>query len=65
MIAGELSGATVLIGSFSSVSVTFAVPKSNAASLPILNDFIHEAKHDGAIADVIKRAGLQGVRLAR
>ena len=65
LIAGELPGATVLVGRFSSVSITFAVPKSNAASLPILNDFIHEAKHDGAIADVIKRAGLRGVRLTR
>jgi polar amino acid transport system substrate-binding protein len=65
LIAAEIPGATVLVGHFSSVNMTFAVPKSNAAALSFLNDFIHDAKHDGVIADAIKRAGLLGVRPAR
>ena len=61
-IAAELPGAVVLVGRFSSIQMSFAVPKSNAAALSILNDFILKAKKDGTIADVIKRAGLRGVR---
>jgi polar amino acid transport system substrate-binding protein len=64
-IADELPGATVLVGRFSSVQMSFAVPKSNAAALSSLNDFIRKAKHDGIIADLIKRAGLRGVRSGR
>ena len=65
LIAAEIPGATVLVGHFSSVNMTFAVPKSNAAALSTLNEFIHDAKHDGVIADAIKHAGLLGVRPAR
>jgi polar amino acid transport system substrate-binding protein len=64
-IAAELPGAVVLVGRFSSIQMSFAVSKSNAAALSILNDFILKAEHDGMIADVIKRAGLQGVRPGR
>jgi polar amino acid transport system substrate-binding protein len=65
LIAAEIPGATVLVGHFSSVNMTCAVPKSNAAALSTLNKFIHDAKHDGVIADAIKQAGLLGVRPAR
>jgi len=63
LIAAEIPGATVLVGRFNSVNLTFAVPKSNASAVSFLNDFIHETKHDGVIADALKRAGLRGVRL--
>lgn len=63
LIAAEIPGATVLVGRFNSVPLTFAVPKSNASALSLLNDFVNEAKHDGVIADAIKRAGLRGVRM--
>jgi polar amino acid transport system substrate-binding protein len=65
LIAAELPGATVLVGRFNSVPITLAVPKSNSGALSTLNDFVHEAKHDGVISDLIKRAGLQGLRPAR
>lgn len=64
-IASELPGAVVLVGRFSSVQMSFAVPKSNASELPALNEFIRKAKHDGIIADAIKHAGLRGVRPGR
>jgi polar amino acid transport system substrate-binding protein len=62
LIATQLGGARTLVGHFSSVNMTFAVPKSNAAVLPTLNKFIDDAKHDGVIADAIKHASLFGVR---
>ena len=64
-IAAELPGAVVLIGRFSSIQMSFAVPKRNAAALSTLNDFILKAKQDRVIADAIKRAGLRGVRPGR
>jgi len=64
-IAAGLPGATILIGSISTVQMSIAVPKKNAAVLPLVNEFVAEAKHDGLIADAIKHANLRGVRPAR
>jgi polar amino acid transport system substrate-binding protein len=63
-IAAEVPGATVLLGRFSAVQMTIAIPKSKLAALPMLNDFLAGAKRDGVIGDAIKRAGLRGVRPA-
>jgi polar amino acid transport system substrate-binding protein len=64
LISANVAGARTLVGHFSSVNMTFAVPKSNAASLSTLNEFVHDAKHDGVIAEAIKHAGLLGIRPA-
>jgi polar amino acid transport system substrate-binding protein len=64
-IAMEVPGATALIGRFSAVQVAFVVPKSNAAILPSVNEFVHQMKRDGIIAEAVKHAGLRGVRPAR
>lgn len=58
----EVLGSTVLVEPFDRVHISIAVPKSNAAALPVLNEFVREAKRDGLIAEAIKRAGLVGVR---
>jgi polar amino acid transport system substrate-binding protein len=63
-LAAELPSATVLDGRFNAVQMSIAVPKNNAAALPIVNDFVREAKRDGLIAEAIARAGLRGVRAA-
>jgi polar amino acid transport system substrate-binding protein len=63
-IAAELPGARVLEGRFNVVQMSIAVPKSNAAALPIVNDFVAGAKREGLIAQAITRAGLLGVRPA-
>jgi polar amino acid transport system substrate-binding protein len=63
-IAAELPGATVLDGRFNVVQMSIAVPKTNAAALPIVNDFVRDAKRDGLIAQAIARASLRGVRPA-
>jgi len=63
-IAAELPGATVLDGRFNVVEMSIAVSKSNAAALPIVNEFLRAAKSDGLIAAAITRAGLRGVRSA-
>jgi hypothetical protein len=55
----------VLVEPFDRVRMSIAIPKSNAAALPFLNDFIRDAKRDGLIAEAIKRAGLVGVRPGR
>lgn len=63
-LAAELPGATVLDWRFNVVQMSIAVPKNNAAVLPIVNDFVHDAKRDGLIAEAIARAGLRDVRPA-
>jgi polar amino acid transport system substrate-binding protein len=63
-IAADLPGATVLDGRFNLVQMSIAVPKAKAAMLPVVNDFIRDAKSSGSIAQSIVRAGLRGVRAA-
>jgi len=64
-VQAEVPGATVLVAPFNVVRLSIAVPKSNAAALPIVNAFINDAKRNGLIADAIKRAGLRGARPGR
>ena len=63
-IAAELPGAVVLDGRFNLVQMSIAVPKRNAATLAILNEFVREAKQDGLVTRLIISAGLRGVRPA-
>jgi polar amino acid transport system substrate-binding protein len=65
LLQAEVLGSTVLVEPFDRVRMSIAIPKSNAAALPFLNDFIRDAKRDGLIAEAIKRAGLVGVRPGR
>jgi polar amino acid transport system substrate-binding protein len=64
-IAAEVPGATVVLGRFNVVQMVIAIPKSSIAALPMLNDFLGEAKRDGLLDDAIKRAALRGVRSVR
>ena len=64
-IAAGLAGAKLLVGHINTLHMSIAIPKKNAAALPMVNDFVAEAKSDGLIADAIKRANLRGVRLSR
>jgi polar amino acid transport system substrate-binding protein len=64
-VASAVPGTTVMVSRFNVVRTSIVVPKSNEAALPILNDFIQQAKKDGLIADAIKRAGLRSVRASR
>ena len=64
-IAAEVPGATVVLGRFNVVQMVIAIPKGSIAALPMLNDFLGEAKRDGLIDDAIKRAALRGVRPVR
>jgi len=63
-IAAELPGAIILDGRFNLVQMSIAVPKHNAATLLIVNEFVGDAKRDGLIARLINQAGLRGVRPA-
>jgi polar amino acid transport system substrate-binding protein len=63
-IAAELPGAVVLDGRFNVVQMSIAVPKENAATLTMVNEFVREAKRDGLITRSIASAGLRGVRPA-
>ena len=63
-IAAELPGAKVLDGRFNLVQMSIAVPKHNAATLPLVDEFVRDAKRDGLIAQLIARADLRGVRPA-
>jgi polar amino acid transport system substrate-binding protein len=63
-IAAELPGAVVLDGSFNLVQMSIAVPKQNAATLTMVNEFVREAKRDDLINRLIVNAGLRGVRPA-
>ncbi len=64
-IAIGLPGAMLLIGNINTVQMSIAVLKKNAAVLPIVNEFLAKAKHEGLIAEAIKRANLRGVRPSR
>jgi hypothetical protein len=64
-LEAEVAGAVVLVGPFNLVRMTIGMPKSNAAALPFVNDFIHDAKRDGVITEAIKRVGLRGARPGR
>jgi hypothetical protein len=44
--------------------MSIAVPKQNAAALPVVSEFVREAKQDGLVARLIASAGLRGVRPA-
>src|SRR5262245_50756269 len=59
-IAAELPGAKVLDGRFNLVQMSIAVPKDNATTLPIVDEFVGDAKRDGLIAQLIVRADLRG-----
>jgi len=61
-VAGEVPGATVLVGRLNTVQMTISVPKGKAATLPVVNDFLGEARKSGLVASAIKSAGLRGVR---
>jgi polar amino acid transport system substrate-binding protein len=63
-ILAELPGSIVLDGRFNLVQMSIAVPKHNAAALPIVNEFVRDAKRDGLIAQLISQASLRGVRPA-
>ena len=60
-IAAELQGAFILDGRFNVVQMSIAVPKANSDALPLVNEFVCEAKGNNLIAEVISRAGLRGV----
>ena len=63
-IAADLPGAIVLDGRFNLVQMSIAVPKRNAAALPVVDEFVRDAKRDGLIAKAIARVALRGVRPA-
>ena len=63
-ILAELPGSIVLDGRFNLVQMSIAVPKYNAAALPIVNEFVRDAKRDGLITQLISQASLRGVRPA-
>jgi polar amino acid transport system substrate-binding protein len=65
LVQAEIPGSTVLVEPFDVIRMTIALPKSNAAALPVVNDFISDAKRDGVIAEAIKNANLRGVRPGR
>jgi len=62
----QVPGSTVLVGRFTMVPIVVAVPKKDATDmLPLINDFVQEAKKKGQIAEAIKHASISGVRPAR
>jgi polar amino acid transport system substrate-binding protein len=64
-LMAEVPGAKVLVAPLNIVQMSIAIPKSNSAALPIVNDFIHDSKRDGVIAEAIKHADLRGARQGR
>jgi polar amino acid transport system substrate-binding protein len=64
-LVAEVPGATVLVAPLNVVQISIAVPKNNSAALPIVNEFIHDSKRDGVIAEAIMRADLRGARPGR
>jgi polar amino acid transport system substrate-binding protein len=62
----QVPGSTVLTGRFTMVPIAAAVPKKDAPDmLPLVNDFVQEARKKGLIAEAIKHASISGVRPGR
>jgi len=59
-MADRLPGGRVLEGAWGYENFAAAIPKGREKALPLLNQFLSEARKDGRVAEAITRAGLRG-----
>ena len=59
-MSDELPGSRVLQGHYGTESFAIGIPKGRDAAMPLINDFVLEAKTNGIVARAVERAGLRG-----
>ena len=60
----KLPGSRVLEGRFMAIQQALGIPKSRAAGLNYLREFIEDVKASGFVARALEKAGVQGVSIA-
>lgn len=60
----KLPGSKVLPDGYTNIYFAALVPKGHSGRLVYINEFIEDAKASGLVAGIIKKLGLQGVRVA-
>lgn len=60
-LSDQVPGSLVLKGAWGYENFAIGIPKGREAGLPVLNDFINQAKSNGQIDAAVKRSGLRGV----
>lgn len=61
-MADELAGSRVLPGRYGTESFAIGIPKGRAAALPLVDQFVRDAKANGSVQRAVERAGLRGTR---
>jgi len=59
-MSDEVPGSRVLAGHWGLESFAIGIPKGREAALPLVADFVRDAKSAGRVAGAIERAGLRG-----
>ena len=60
----KFPGSRVLEGRFMAIQQALGIPKSRAAGLNYLSEFIEDVKASGFVARALEKAGVQGVSIA-
>jgi polar amino acid transport system substrate-binding protein len=60
----KLPGSRVLEGRFMAIQQALGIPRSRAASLNYLREFIEDVKASGLVARALEKSGVQGVSIA-
>jgi polar amino acid transport system substrate-binding protein len=60
----KLPGSRVLEGCFMAIQQALGIPRSRAAGLNYLREFIEDVKASGLVARALEKAGVQGVSIA-
>ncbi len=59
-LSDRLPGSKVLEGAWGYEHFAAGIPKGREAGLPLLNQFLSEARQNGQVAKAVERAGLRG-----
>lgn len=60
-LSDQVPGSLVLKGAWGYENFAIGIPKGRESAIPLLNDFISQAKSNGQIDAAVKRSGLRGV----
>jgi len=63
-MSDKLAGSSVLAGRWGLESFAIGIPKGRQAAMPLLSEFVSEAKTDGTVARAVHRSGLRGAVLS-
>jgi polar amino acid transport system substrate-binding protein len=64
-MSDELQGSRVLDGRWGLETFAIGIPKGRDAAMPLVSEFVGEAKANGTVTRAVARAGLRGTREAQ